>query len=64
MQTRTRKFAISLEMHLEAPTPEEAAERFVERMREERGAFEVEILEDVGEDEWLRLGRRRVEPDR
>jgi len=58
---KTRKFAITLEMQLEAGSPEEAAERFVERIREERSAFEVEVLEDRGEDEWLRVGRRLVQ---
>lgn len=58
---RTRKFAISLEIQLEAPTPEEAADLFVRRIREERKAFELEILEDRGEDTWVRLGRKRVE---
>ena len=47
---KTRKFAITLEMQLEAGSPEEAAER-----------FEVEVLEDRGEDEWLRVGRRLVQ---
>lgn len=58
---KTRKFAISLEMQLEAPTPEEAAELFVQRVRQERKGFELEILEDRGEDTWVRLGRKRVE---
>lgn len=58
---KTRKFSISLEIQVEAGSPQEAAERFVQRIREERGAFEVDVLEDRGEDSWVRVGRRRVE---
>ena len=58
---KTRKFAISLEIQVEAGTPEEAAERFVRRIREEQHAFEVEVLEDRGEDTWVKVGRRLVD---
>lgn len=60
---KTRKFAITLEMQIEAPTPEEAAHAFVKRIREERRAFEVQLLEDRGGDEWVKLGRKLVELD-
>ncbi len=60
---KTRKFSISLEIQVEAASPEEAAERFVKRIREERSAFEVEVLEDRGEDMWVRVGRRLVQLD-
>lgn len=63
MAVKTRKFAISLEIQLEAPTPEAAAELFVQRIRSERRGFELEILEDRGEDTWVSLGRKRVEVD-
>ncbi len=57
---KTRKFVISLEIPLEAETPEAAAEEFVRRVRGERSAFQVDVLEDRGEDTWTRLGRRVV----
>ncbi len=60
---KTRKFAISLEIQVEASSPEEAADRFVKRIREERSAFEVDVLEDRGEDRWVRIGRRLVQLD-
>ena len=60
---KTRKFAVTLEMQLEAGSPEEAAELFVDRARSERHALEVEVLEDRGEDQWARLGRRIVRLD-
>ena len=60
---KTRKFAVNLEMQLEAGSPEEAAEKFVDLVRSERHAVEVEVLEDRGEDEWTRIGRRTVRLD-
>lgn len=60
---KTRKFAVTLEMQLEAGSPEEAAELFVDLVRSERHAIEVEVLEDRGEDQWSRIGRRRVKLD-
>ncbi|HYY54001.1 MAG TPA: hypothetical protein VFA01_01350 [Candidatus Dormibacteraeota bacterium] len=60
---KTRKFAVTLEMQLEAGTPEEAASLFVERVRSERHAVEVDVLEDRGEDQWTRIGRRVVRLD-
>jgi hypothetical protein len=50
-------------MQLEAGTPEEAASVFVERVRTEQHAIEVEVLEDRGEDQWTRIGRRLVRLD-
>ncbi len=58
---KTRKFAVSLEIQVEASSPEEAADRFVRRIRDESRAFEVEVMEDRGEDTWVRIGRRLVE---
>ena len=54
---------MNLEMQLEAGSPEEAAELFVDAVRSERHAIEVEILEDRGEDQWRRIGRRVVRLD-
>ena len=54
---------MTLEMQLEAGTPEEAASRFVDLVRAERHAIEVEVLEDRGEDQWTRIGRRIVKLD-
>lgn len=60
---KTRKFLVSLEMHVEAGTPEAAAEDFVRRLRDERSAFQVDVLEDTGEHTWTRLGRKIVRLD-
>ena len=60
---KTRKFAVSLEMQVEAASPEEAARQFVELVRSERHAIEVDVPEDRGEDQWTRIGRRLVRLD-
>ena len=60
---KTRKFAVSLEMQVETASPEEAARQFVELVRSERHAVEVDVLEDRGEDQWTRIGRRVVRLD-
>lgn len=60
---KTRKFLVTLEIPVEAGTPEEAAEEFVRRLRSERSAFQVDVLEDRGEHTWTRIGRKVVRLD-
>lgn len=63
MTTKTRKFAVALEMNVEAASPEDAAREFVRRLRAERSGYQVDVLEDRGEDRWQRIGRRVVRLD-
>ena len=60
---KTRKFAVTLEIQLEAETPKDAAEEFVRRIRMERHAFQVDVMEDRGEDQWEPVGRPVVRVD-
>lgn len=60
---KTRKFLVSMEVAVEAATPEDATKEFVRRVRGERQAFQVDVLEDRGEHAWERIGRRIVQLD-